>query len=712
MPGPTRIGYARAVSHRDPQHLLGAVRAVADGRMARARATLDAASTADAPTAHRLAAARLRALVGDYHAALEGLTALARERPEAARHAHVARARLAEALGWSPEARQAYEAVLALAPDDTAVRRRLIRLLANARDHDAALALMADHVGDIDLRLKMVELALGAGSLTAARTELRGLAGLPAGRPERRRIALLAMRSGELAMARATVTALLDEVPGDPVARWLAGRMALWAGKAQETLTIAEALLDETPGWPPALTLRGAARLLDALPSPTAVEPAARGLQEAIEDLDAALEAAPHDGEARIWRGQALAAQGRSEEAIAALDPGVVQLGGFVLAARILRYLLEVRLEPDALHPSRTERVARRLRGLTRRARGDRPGGHLDELARGLEALGLPGARVTASGVTRADAEDVLGTALRRLGGNRTAYPTRLAPEAPEGLARLELPPTSRAASRWALELIRVRPYADALAAFDGVMAAFPDSPMPLLHRGELHLWMGQYEAALADFQASTEVAQFTRWAFIGPMAALLMMGRPEEAMRIGEKGLHHMRGAGPSHHVYYGEALRAAGRLAEGREPLEQTVAANPTRLGARVSLAVVLLELGHDARGLSVLRTLAELAPGLVSDAATLAGLPGGTALGGPGTAPLRAEQGLAVARAALGMLRGNRSSSCITYFGPGEVLRLVERPDVEGHRTAQGALFDRDSELATIVRLLAAPAPRHPV
>jgi hypothetical protein len=112
------------------------------------------------------------------------------------------------------------------------------------------------------------------------------------------------------------------------------------------------------------------------------------------------------------------------------------------------------------------------------------------ELDAELSAL-VPGATETLRAtMTTGRLARMLEDALAALRGNRNP---RLATWVrPDGvLARV--PPTNaaRMLSRRAFELIRVGATDESFRRLDALAERFPDSSMPVVHRGELHLWLG-----------------------------------------------------------------------------------------------------------------------------------------------------------------------------------------------------------------------------
>jgi tetratricopeptide (TPR) repeat protein len=161
-------------------------------------------------------------------------------------------------------------------------------------------------------------------------------------------------------------------------------------------------------------------------------------------------------------------------------------------------------------------------------------------------------------------------------------------------------------------------------------------------------------------------------------------------------RGVEVMGGTtGPAVYVYRGEAHRRLGQLERARADLERAIELTPTRVGAWVNLALV-----HDARGdpeafAEVWTHLERTASGLLSSAAAALGV---TLFRDPGDEPTQAER-RAVLEQALRLMRGNRSTSCATFFSPDGRLRFVQPFSAQ-----QVAPHARDEEvLARVERAL---------
>jgi tetratricopeptide (TPR) repeat protein len=223
-----------------------------------------------------------------------------------------------------------------------------------------------------------------------------------------------------------------------------------------------------------------------------------------------------------------------------------------------------------------------------------------------------------------------------------------------------------RHAARRALELVRVAPPARVLAELDEVVAHFPGSSLPTCHRGELHLWLGDAARARDDFRRSIELCRETRFAYIGLAGAALLEGRARTALNALDEGVRVMSSEGPASFAYRAEALRLLGRLEAARAEAERAVAQRPSRTGAWILLALVRHELGDTIGAREATARVVAAAPALLEDAEQ-------EALGRPARDDGDAARAL---EHALRMLRGNRSSTCLTYFTASGELRALER------------------------------------
>jgi tetratricopeptide (TPR) repeat protein len=273
----------------------------------------------------------------------------------------------------------------------------------------------------------------------------------------------------------------------------------------------------------------------------------------------------------------------------------------------------------------------------------------------------------------------------------------------------------ARFESRRALETIRVCETAEALAELDAVGQRHPTSGLPLAHKGELLLWLGKLDEARAALEGAAAITLRTRWAYIGLTAVDVLMGDPARAIETCRRGVAIMNHTeGPAVYVIRGEALRRLGQLDEAERDLVRACALHPSRLSAWLNLGLLRVAQGDVGRAVDVFERLKEHAPGLLGDAAREEGIrvyddePPVLNLEPPGLNLVEignleppglnlVEIGRLLGRM-LEMLRGNRSSTCITYVSKSGQIRLVPGAN------AGAPLHARDREdLASTRRVL---------
>ncbi|MDI1481977.1 tetratricopeptide repeat protein [Polyangium sp. y55x31] len=248
----------------------------------------------------------------------------------------------------------------------------------------------------------------------------------------------------------------------------------------------------------------------------------------------------------------------------------------------------------------------------------------------------------------------------------------RLFPEAM--LARLgdlhDLPLRSSARHRakvvqWS---IRSRPPADVLGEFDVIRQAHPRSHHPHAYRGELLLWLGRVDEAEEDFRRGLAIQPRARWLHIGMGAVHVLRGEYAAALTCFQRSIDCAPAlVGPTLYGVRGEAHRLRGDLSAAVEDLARTCRDTPSRVSAWVNLWLTEDDLGHAEARDAAWKELTRRAPWLLADAAEEAL---GLALPAVEDQPARR----ATLEHALRMLRGNRSSSCVTYFTREGELRTV--------------------------------------
>jgi tetratricopeptide (TPR) repeat protein len=371
-----------------------------------------------------------------------------------------------------------------------------------------------------------------------------------------------------------------------------------------------------------------------------AIDVIERRYEEAMERLTDARTA-----EALAWRVEAAMRLGRYEDAHRDLDRAMAAAEGFFWVGWVLRLLTVLYAEPSS-----------------------RPGpAPLAEIRRAALEL-LPGE--TAFPEDHDPLAAFLERALAQIGANRSGDLLRRDGDRFVRLRGLSGP---RFESRRLLESIRARPPAHALAGLGEVIARYPESSLPICHRGELRLWLGDYEGARADLEGAIAQNPFTRWAYIGLTTLETLEGRPERALETCALGIHKMNDTtGPAVYVARGEALLALGRVEEARVDLDRAVELHGSRASAVILRAILEGERGDASAFDRLWERLLVQAPALLSDAA------GGVSLvRDPGAAPIPTGDRTAVLRRALAMMRGNRSSTCISYFANGSMRFVTHYP-----------------------------------
>jgi tetratricopeptide (TPR) repeat protein len=657
--------------------LLCAVARISRGERAEAwRDVRRATETAPRNRLVRVLASRLWYLLGDYRAALTAAKAAA---DLGVASAALVRFEQARELGWYREACETIEEWLRNASTHRAAGhaalvdralRNLLNLYVESDDDEAAAAILTRYLSFVRDSAALCLLAARVYERRAERDNAlsaihRALEVQTPAVSTRVDAARLLLELGAFDEARAMYAGLLDDDATAPHALEALGRLCLWIGDAEGALAYAERLrtMDErnTAGW----RMRAAVTVL-------------RGeYPEAMPILDAVLRDNPHDGEAYLWRAEAALRLGRLEDAKADVDRSLYY--GRSFPAPAIRLLAECGRGPVALA------LWEDLEGELAAMRAD-PSGIL--VKHDPSAPVVFGDQLT----------PILERALAAMRGNRTPLGTYVNDDG--RLARLPRSTLARVASRQALELIRVASPEDTFRRFDDVITRFPDSPMPLVHRGELQLWLGRYAEARADLEAAIAIRRQTRWAWYGLSYLDLIAGDPERALATCATGIEVMDNTeGPVALSCRGEAYRLLGRLDEAREQLLRSCEINPTRLSSWINLALVHGASGDRPAQRQIFRRLASAAPGLVSEAAfelgdevftqiVLSGpFPPGDADAGDGGAMIER-----VLQQCLTMMRGNRSSSCVTYFTMNGQMRYVLQD-------SRGKVFSAGSEDRTL-------------
>lgn len=258
---------------------------------------------------------------------------------------------------------------------------------------------------------------------------------------------------------------------------------------------------------------------------------------------------------------------------------------------------------------------------------------------------------------------------LRVTYGNRSAHPTYVDPRTGQ-LVSLQLRRSSRHLSKstqWAL--LYMTPD-EVLQSFAAMTREYPRSHHPDAYRGEVLLWLGRHAEAAIDFTRGLEKNPNARWLHIGMGAVHLFQGNLQLAMASFQRSIDIAPDfVGPTLHAYRGEALRLGGRPRDALRDLQLACRDTPSRVSAWVNLWLARDDLGEETARDTAMDELAARAPFLLSDAAEECFSRSIFEVETP------ADQ-RRLLKYVLVMMRGNRSSTCVTYFTKTNELRIVTR------------------------------------
>lgn len=618
-------------------------------------------------------AARVLVMLGDGHQALhEARAASLRDSEEASAFLY----KLALEIGAFQEAVSLRERQLdqRLAGDHESWLGDLLKIYFDHQCDERAVALLQRHLGSAAhsplLWLQAARLYERIGRVDQGVEALRqALASGSSAQGEALDVLGLLLELGAFDAATQACESLLKRAGTRPKALETLARITLWRGEYGRAAALANQLDEEGVPSPAAARIRAAARIHD------------RDFEGARHLLDEALAKDPNDGEAYLWRAEALWRLGRFVEAAEDCDRSLQRGYSFAAnAVRMLAVLFERASEPP--HPNRGlfSRLLERWRGPSTPHPPALDGTVLHvrkELRAELEAM------FDATDILeRGNSEELAGLlerALAKLAGNRTPIATWV--DSTGTLKRLPRSRSARILSRRTLDMIRVVPVDECFRRLDELAAEFPQSSMPLVHRGELQLWLGRLDEAEADLRASIARLRQTRWAWYGLGWHAILSGDPEKALALCSEGIREMNNTeGPVAFMCRGEALRILGRLDDARRELEHAVKLNPTRLSGWVNLALVEGPTRGITPQIEIVRRVQAAAPALCSEAAWSLGEEAFIAL----VVERRLENdetagGCAVwidawMKQVLHLMRGNRASGLITYFDRDGALRHV--------------------------------------
>lgn len=600
------------------------------------------------PALVALVAGLVRFVARDYQGSLDAFE-LAAADPRAATRAYRELTAAAGSLGWDQDVRTLLERAVEAEPNSPRWHAEAVRFHERGRNYEAA----AKHArAALELAPTAAGLWMQLAKLCARQGEAQeaghALAQAlehtpPEAQPEdqasaRSEAALIALDAGLWEIARTHLHWTTQHAPTPEAWVWL-GELAAWEGDGDEAVSCAERALALAPEHGGAHRLLGGQRLL------------AGDVADGIERFKRALEADPRDNQAHAWMAQALLAKGDYRGVDRHLRSATMRSGGFFFVAWMLRFMLvaaEDQGQLATITPNRTEEFGAVL----------------------PEAAGELGRRALE---TRDRAETIAAVelALERMRGNRSIYASYVDDA---GLQRVKARTGCRHASRWALQLIRVATPEQCLAQFDAIMADYPESSLPVCHRGELALWLGRFDEAKRDLETAIELLAGTRWAYIGLSTFGLLDGDPQASLEMNARGVEAMRNTeGPAVHVYRGEAYRRLGQLDQALAELKKADELHPARASAAINLALTYaaLERWDDVEPLW-LRLRDDQCPGLMGDAARELDL---AIVGNVGFEASRTTI-VAVLERALAMMGGNRSSGLITYWTAAGQLRFVSK------------------------------------
>lgn len=632
------------------------------GQLAQARADVEASlEFARGNPVIEMVAGLLFYVTHDYQRALDQFTAAASRSANAARRARQLAISTAGALGWEHDVRELLEQAIADEPDHASWHAQAVRFHVRARSWQRALghakralelepnnpSMWMECAGlhaTLDHRaqaLDALERALALAPESERTNYLRGAGSI-------------AIDAGGFTLASACFEEALAREPDQPDVVVHLAELAAWRDDHERARALAEQALALRPEFVPALRVLGG------------LEVRAERWEQADALLARALELDPKDSQAHVWMAEVDLRTGRTEQAHAHLHQGIANSTGFLFVAWLLRFLVvgkERGLPSGFISPNRSEEFEAAVAELVPSL-----------AARALETRDM------------SDWLPAVEGALAALRGNRSIHATHVV----EGeLVRLHTRTGCRFQSRWALQLLRVATPAECLAELDAVVAAYPSAALPICHRGELHLWLGNWSEARSDLRQAITRVIGTRWAYMGLSTIDLVEGNYDEVLKINAHGVQVMQNSeGPAIYVFRGEAKRKLGALDEAIPELQKSVAVHPARASATINLALAYAASGELA-GLRELwqRLVMDQAAGLMSDAALELGL---VIVGDREWEP-SLEVMVAVLERALTMMGGNRSSGLLTYWTARGQLRFVQ-PWPHGGRAPHA----RDHEL----------------
>lgn len=256
---------------------------------------------------------------------------------------------------------------------------------------------------------------------------------------------------------------------------------------------------------------------------------------------------------------------------------------------------------------------------------------------------------------------------LRMTCGNRSSRPTYVDPYTDQ-LLPLRLRRSSRHVAKTTQWSLLYTTPDEVLKAFGEIERQYPRSHHPYAYRGEVLLWLGRYDEAAVDFEKGLRINSKARWIHIGMGAVYGFQGRTQAALASFQRSVDVApQFVGPTLYAYRGEALRIAGQTREALRDLQIACRDNPSRIGAWVNLWLPAQDLGDESEQNRAWDELVTRAPFLLSDAAE-------ERFSRSIYEVEHSSERRNLLEYVLGMMRGNRSSSCVTYFTRTNELRVV--------------------------------------
>ena len=416
------------------------------------------------------------------------------------------------------------------------------------------------------------------------------------------------VRLMQLDVAERVVEWLCAQRPGRPEGLAWSARFALWRGDADAARMAAQAACQQGTS-------------VEAVRTLAAADVLAGEWSSAIVRLEQLVAEHPADAVAWCWYSEALRHANRLDAAVAAADQAMSQGLRFGLTPRINRFL--------ALHE-----LARKHEPMDSAE---------PRWAAEIFALLTPMGFQTRHGKKA----PLLVEALTRFGGNRTAD---LSTWDGQTLQPYPRPPDPRSWGRRCQKLLSTQGLPGTLDAFGELLERFPAHPLVHTYRGEVHLWSGQYEKAKEDFLTSLRGDDHTLWAWIGLGAAALLMGDPQAAIDTFAEGVSITEFEGPTLFIYRAEAWLCLGERRHAEADLREALRQKPQRLSTWMHLALLDADRGDDSAARALLVCIAERLPGL--------------------SLMVSATEPAACLRQMLTFMRGNRSSSLITWLEDGRL------------------------------------------